>query len=405
MSRAAESSSRAPANDRPAPMAARSKAARVTRPVCPVDRRPEPFATQEIRGFGAQRGIAASVPADLLSCEPAEAVPDDRQRMPRPSRSRHPLSCAAYSASGAGERGRRGGRCGRARRRGRCGRFGDSGSEAATDGLPLDDSGQVEACRGVHAVEHRAHGLRAVGADDVRRAVLGGSADDRDAADGGVALRELRHDRRQHFQHALREEGILIGGDGLGLGLDSGCTGLTLGADRLGLGVGAEATGLGFGLRLGAQSIRVTGRLRDRGGSLTVGARLVGLRLLLGDAGARLGLLDLLDRRRLGRPLTRVELGLRAGLRLVPLGVRDALDVGVELRLLVLGLLLQHGLLGLGAGELLGLLRLGTCAADAGVGVGGVRVERGLLDEVRLLVGDVLLVDRAVGVVCEISAA
>src|SRR5690606_1589534 len=64
----------------------------------------------------------------------------------------------------------------------------------------------------------------------------------------------------------------------------------------------------------------------------------------------------------------------------------------------VLGILLQHGLLGLGAGEVLGLLGLGARAADAGVGVGGVGVERGLLDQVRLVVGDVLLVDRAVGV-------
>src|SRR5690606_8889691 len=124
----------------------------------------------------------------------------------------------------------------------------------------------------------------------------------------------------------------------------------------------------------------------------------VGLSLLLGDAGARPGLLDLLDRGRLGGLLAGEQVGLRAGLRLVALGVGDPLDVGIQLGLAVLGLLLQHGLLGLGAGEALGLLGLGARTADTGVGVGGVGVERGLLDEVRLLVGDVLLGDRAVRV-------
>ncbi len=47
---------------------------------------------------------------------------------------------------------------------------------------------------------------------------------------------------------------------------------------------------------------------------------------------------------------------------------------------------------------MLGLLGFGTRPADAGVGVRGVRVERRLLDQVGFLVGDVLLIDRAVGV-------
>src|SRR5690606_11371356 len=139
---------------------------------------------------------------------------------------------------------------------------------------------------------------------------------------------------------------------------------LSLGADGLCLGVGAKSAGLGFGVGLSAQRVRVTGGLRLGGGRLTGSAGPVGLGLLLGDAGAGLGLLDLLDRGGLRRLLAGEQVCLGAGLGLVPLCVGHALDVGVELGLLVLRLLLQHGLLGLGAGQLLGLLGLGASATD-----------------------------------------
>jgi hypothetical protein len=66
-------------------------------------------------------------------------------------------------------------------------------------------------------------------------------------------------------------------------------------------------------------------------------------------------------------------------------GVGDLLDVGIQLGLLVLGALQQHRLLTLGAGERFGLLGLGAGATDLGRRGGGVLVERGLLDEVRLV--------------------
>src|SRR5690606_22276294 len=243
-------------------------------------------------------------------------------------------------------------------------------SEAASDGSALDDRGEVEAGGRADAVEDGAHGLGVVAADDTGGTVLAGAADDGDVADRGVALGELGHDRRQGLEHALRQECLLVGCDGLGLRLDGGRAGLTLGPDRFRLGDGAHATGLGLGVRLRAQGVGLTGGLRLGGGSFTCGAGLVGLGLLLGDAGACLGLLDLLDRRRLGGLLAGEQLGLGAGLSLVALCVGDALDVGIQLRLPVLGLLLQNGLLGLGAGEVLGLLGLGARPTDTGVGVG-----------------------------------
>src|SRR5690606_8534093 len=97
----------------------------------------------------------------------------------------------------------------------------------------------------------------------------------------------------------------------------------------------------------------------------------VGLAAL--HVGGRLGVLD-------------ARVGARVGLLLLLVlrSVGDALDVGVELRLLVLGLLHEHALLGAGAGERLGLLGLGPRLADVGRGRGLVLVERRLLDE-RLL--------------------
>src|SRR5690606_8781394 len=122
-------------------------------------------------------------------------------------------------------------------------------TEASADGLSLDHGGEVETGGGTDAVEHRAHRPGAVAADNAGGAVLTGAADDGDAADGGVALGELGHDRREHVEDSLREECLLVGGDGLGLGFDRGSARLTLGADGLGLRGGADAPGLG--LRLG----------------------------------------------------------------------------------------------------------------------------------------------------------
>src|SRR5690606_3854319 len=121
--------------------------------------------------------------------------------------------------------------------------------------------------------------------------------------------------------------------------------------------------GFRLSIRLGAQRVGFTGRLGNGRGRLTIGAGAISLSLLLGDAGARLGLLDLLDGGGFSGALTSVELGLRAGLSLVALGVGDALDIGIQLSLPVLGLLLQNGLLGLGPGEVLGLLGFGASAA------------------------------------------
>lgn len=75
-----------------------------------------------------------------------------------------------------------------------------------------------------------------------RAGVAGPAADDRDVADGRVPLRELGHDRGQHIQDALRQNRLLVRGDGLGLGLDRLGTGLTLSADGIGLGFCPEAT-------------------------------------------------------------------------------------------------------------------------------------------------------------------
>lgn len=49
-----------------------------------------------------------------------------------------------------------------------------------------------------------------------------------------------------------------------------------------------------------------------------------------------------------------MRLGVGFGLLAVLLGIRDALHVGVELGLTVLGALHEHGLLPLGASEVLG---------------------------------------------------
>ncbi len=106
-------------------------------------------------------------------------------------------------------------------------------------------------------------------------AVLARAADDRHVADRRVPLRELGHDRRQHLEHALREEGVLVRGDGLGLGLESCGTGVTLGADRLGLGSSLQASGVSLGLGLRAQRVGLTGGARDGSRGLTGGAGLV----------------------------------------------------------------------------------------------------------------------------------
>src|SRR5699024_3502544 len=118
-----------------------------------------------------------------------------------------------------------------------------------------------------------------------------------------------------------------------------------------------------------------------------LGALLDGSGIGVGDLGAGLGLTALL-----------VGIRLRLLLAAVELGVGDALHVRVQLRLLVLGLLLEHLLAGLLPGEGLGLLGLRPGAAHLGLGVGAVGVQRLVLDEVMLLVADALLGHRTLGV-------
>src|SRR5699024_881902 len=129
----------------------------------------------------------------------------------------------------------------------------------------------------------------------------------------------------------------------------------------------------------------VTGRALGLG--VRLGALLDGTGIGVCDLGAGLGLTALL-----------VGVRLRLLLAAVELGVGDALDVRVQLRLLVLGLLQEHFLAGLLTGEGLGLLGLCLGTAHLGLGVGAVGVQRLLLDEVLLLVADPLLGDRALGV-------
>src|SRR5699024_2634295 len=118
-----------------------------------------------------------------------------------------------------------------------------------------------------------------------------------------------------------------------------------------------------------------------------LGALLDGAGIGVGDLGAGLGLTSLL-----------VGVRLRLLLAAVELGVGDALDVRVQLRLLVLGLLQEDFLAGLLTGERLGLFGLCLGAAHLGLGVRAVRVQRLLLDEVLLLVADAFLGHRTLGV-------
>ena len=173
----------------------------------------------------------------------------------------------------------------------------------------------------------------------MRRRAL--AAEHRDLADLVEAAGELGHHRHERLERPLGEQRLLVLGQRLGLGLDRRGARLADQAHRFGLGLGAQACRLG---------------------------------LLRGDLGAGLGGLHLAVGGGVGRTLTLVERG-----------IRDLLDVGVELRLLVLGALQQHRLLALGAGEGLGLIGLGAGASDLGRRGGGVLVERGLLDEVRLI--------------------
>src|SRR5699024_7601886 len=153
---------------------------------------------------------------------------------------------------------------------------------------------------------------------------------------------------------ALRQQRLLVLLEGFGLGAHRVGTGLTGQALRLGIGLGAHLHGAGIGL-----------------GDLRTGLRL---------------------------PALIVGCGVGVLLAAVQIGVGDALDVRVQLRLLVLRLLLQHFLARLLAGERLGLLGPRTGTAHLGLGVGAVRIQRLLLDEVLLLVADPLLGHGALGV-------
>src|SRR5699024_12541212 len=128
-------------------------------------------------------------------------------------------------------------------------------------------------------------------------AVVGVGAEQGDVADLGVALGEGLHEGGQLIHDALRQQRLLVLPEGFGLGAHRVGTGLTGQALRLGIGLGAHLHGAGIGL----------GDLRT---SLRLPALIVGR-------------------------------GVGVLLAAVQVGVGAALDVRVQLRLLVLRLLLQ----------------------------------------------------------------